>query len=708
MHNKVPSIHHARTIKTIDYIDPALFCQLFARSIFLVPLWAILLLPIVGYVCRSMGSVYNQVGLGIFLVWGLFFYLEGLLKLKIRIDDQYLYFGYRAIRLADLASIDVAYKRRSMLPEKLLLTTKQGALLKLNLAGLSQQGVETLVKHVQARNSTLNTAPVITTLVKCTRVVPKPQVESEEKLVLRYSSRQLLEDSFETFRLTATKWLRMGPILICAALAPVWMIGVSALYGCLQASSFDQIQNLNLNSFYARAIAGAQGAIIDSVQESAKGAITTNTDLAVMYGALALLGAIFSYILYLVWKANIVVADNQGISFQWQSGFTSISMGKVLWSEIVHATLYKPGSVETWKIRLKKQDGADFDIRLSGIAPEDRSKLLKRMERLIPNCEIDSELSQAMLPRAERSYTELWLQSLAQAPERKTLDPLEPGKTIGEERFEVLKVLGVGGQGTAYLARNLIDSKSETVVLKETILPVFVDVGVRRNALERFEQEAKLLKSIDDDGIVKLVDYFIEDHRAYLVLEHIDGCTLRELILRDGALSEDRVHDLALQMCHLLSVLHSNNTIHRDFTPDNLILNSKGKLKLIDFNVAQQIQEGSTGTIVGKHAYVPPEQFRGKAVLQSDLYAFGATLHYLLTGADPEPISVSSPRSKNESVSAAMDEVVKRATALQTNKRYLSATEIERDLIAVDAHKLDESSTLSVKIHKRQGVMENG
>ncbi len=101
--------------------------------------------------------------------------------------------------------------------------------------------------------------------------------------------------------------------------------------------------------------------------------------------------------------------------------------------------------------------------------------------------------------------------------------------------------------------------------------------------------------------------------------------------------------------CGLLDLLHANSIVHRDFTPDNLILNSKGQLKLIDFNVAQQIQEGSTGTIVGKHAYVPPEQFRGKATSQSDLYAFGATMFYLLTGKDPEPISQSIPSAETHS-----------------------------------------------------------
>ncbi len=81
----------------------------------------------------------------------------------------------------------------------------------------------------------------------------------------------------------------------------------------------------------------------------------------------------------------------------------------------------------------------------------------------------------------------------------------------------------------------------DTVVLKETILPIFVNESVRRDALERFEKEARLLKSIESNGIVKLIDYFIEDHRVYLVLEHIDGATLRELISRDGPMTEEQV-----------------------------------------------------------------------------------------------------------------------------------------------------------------------
>ena len=165
-------------------------------------------------------------------------------------------------------------------------------------------------------------------------------------------------------------------------------------------------------------------------------------------------------------------------------------------------------------------------------------------------------------------------------------------------------------------------------------------------------------------------------------------------------MSHTQAHDIALQMCDILKILHSHNIVHRDFTPDNLILNSKGKLKLIDFNVAQQVQGGSTGTIVGKHAYLPPEQFRGKATGQSDLYAFGATLFFILTGRDPEPISQSTPSTLNNEIDRSFDEIVKHATVLQTCNRYKSAEEIEADLLAMN----EQGDVLSTIIRQTEAV----
>jgi len=221
------------------------------------------------------------------------------------------------------------------------------------------------------------------------------------------------------------------------------------------------------------------------------------------------------------------------------------------------------------------------------------------------------------------------------------------------------------------------------VVLKESILPVYVDVNVRRDALERFQKEALMLSKLDHGQIVKLRHFFVEDHRSYLVLEHIDGMSLRQLVLEDGPLPVEAACELAVQMCAILTYLHSlvPPVVHRDFTPDNLIYNSRGVLKLVDFNVAQQTDATTTGTVVGKHAYIPPEQFRGKPTTQSDIYALGATLYFILTGQDPEPISQSHPIIIRDEVGERVDGMVARATAIDTRERYATILQLQDELL---------------------------
>jgi serine/threonine-protein kinase len=247
-------------------------------------------------------------------------------------------------------------------------------------------------------------------------------------------------------------------------------------------------------------------------------------------------------------------------------------------------------------------------------------------------------------------------------------------------RYQVLGQLGVGGQGTAYLAHDR--EVQHDVVLKEFILPVYVDTNVLRQSLERMQNEAAMLRKLNNPRIVRLKNFFVEDHRGYLVLERIDGDSLEQVVARDGPMSEDAVRRLAAQMCEILSYLHSLQppVIHRDFTPDNLILSKDGTLKLVDFNVAQQTESTATGTVVGKHAYLPPEQFRGRPTTQSDIYAMGATVYFLLTGQAPEPIKVSHPKMSREEVSEEIDAVVARATAFDTAKRYQSIAQLQSDL----------------------------
>src|SRR5262249_27367437 len=123
--------------------------------------------------------------------------------------------------------------------------------------------------------------------------------------------------------------------------------------------------------------------------------------------------------------------------------------------------------------------------------------------------------------------------------------------------------------------------------------------------------------------------------------------------------------------------------VHRDFTPENLILLGDRQIKLIDFNVAQELESTSTKTVVGKHAYIPPEQFRGRAVIQSDIYALGGTLFFFLTGEDPEPITSVHPKEKVSSVSAELDAIVARATQPAVAQRYADSQAVMKDLLAL-------------------------
>jgi serine/threonine-protein kinase len=269
------------------------------------------------------------------------------------------------------------------------------------------------------------------------------------------------------------------------------------------------------------------------------------------------------------------------------------------------------------------------------------------------------------------------------------------GEKLFGGRYEVIAELAAGGQAIVYEALDFggnggSKSVPRNVVLKEFVLPAHAGVSVRGRVLENIQREAKLLKSLKHPNIVKLLDFFVDDERAYLVLERIRGSNLKQLVEDKGALEEGQVVMFALQMCEILGYLHANNVVHRDFTPDNLILGHGDILKLIDFNVARQRENDSTKTVVGKHSYIPPEQFRGKAVPQSDLYAAGGTLHFLLTGLEPEPITSSQPRQFNAAISVELNRIVSKATALELGHRYPSCVELRADIQALKARYFDE------------------
>jgi tRNA A-37 threonylcarbamoyl transferase component Bud32 len=395
----------------------------------------------------------------------------------------------------------------------------------------------------------------------------------------------------------------------------------------------------------------------------------------------ALIGLMLLYFGIAICRPTHIQLSQKGIRFTFQMMPAFMWDPICAWSKIEQLCLEQtPGkaSIADHRLVFKLKDGKKMRLRLGSISSvAGKEEILSAVERWAPELPRSAEVISALQPPCDFSYTELWMEALTAPPKREKLKPLVNGSVLRDSQYIVSKMLGVGGQGTAYLAADSLSEQS--VVLKEFLLPVYVDVSARRRALESFEKEARLLKDLSHPNVVKLVDYFVEDHRAYLVLEHIDGRSLRQIVQQEGRRPESEVRGLAVQMCEILKYLHSQSppVVHRDFTPDNLILRKDGTLKLIDFNVAQQSDSSSAlSSVVGKPNYLSPEQFRGAPVSQSDIYAFGACLQYLLTGEDPVAIISSNPRLTRDDVSVELSEIVQKATQPDLANRFASASEI--------------------------------
>lgn len=397
--------------------------------------------------------------------------------------------------------------------------------------------------------------------------------------------------------------------------------------------------------------------------------------------------------------------STKGLRLYWIRWFGDNSSEYMPWNSISFVRLRQKKEFgflpELWIDFVNNAGGNAFSLRVDGVVTgEQRKRLHTAIKTHLHPSQIDPRLHDLLNPIKTDGYTQMWLEVLAASTHRLRQDTLPDKAVIANDRYEISGQIGSGGQCIAYVGKALPgalypDSKPLDVVLKEFVLPYNGGLHVSKKALDNIQREADLLRRLEHPQIVRLVDLFVEDQRAYLVLEHIEGESLRHVVARRGPLKEEEVIELGIQMCDILKYLHSQNppVLHRDFTPENLIMTPEGNLKLIDFNVAQEMHADATRTVVGKHSYIPPEQFRGKATPQSDLYALGASVYYLLTGKDPEPISVAHPRRINESISPACDTFVAQATAPDCDVRFASAAAAKEALLNLKSQMTSTAAT---------------
>ncbi|MEH2005153.1 protein kinase domain-containing protein [Nostoc sp.] len=265
--------------------------------------------------------------------------------------------------------------------------------------------------------------------------------------------------------------------------------------------------------------------------------------------------------------------------------------------------------------------------------------------------------------------------------------PLSVQQSI--RHYQILRILGQGGMGTTYLAwdaAGLIAGIPQLLVLKQ----MNADMMKIAKAQELFEREAYTLKSLNHPGIPKYYDFFVEDGKKYLAMELIHGQDLEKRVYTTGPVTPSQAIAWMIQTCDVLDYLHSQSPplIHRDIKPANLMVrSSENRIVVLDFGAVKEIGT-APGTRIGAEGYCAPEQERGQPLTQSDLYAIGPTLIFLLTGENPFKYYHQRGRNfrfdvaKVPTISSQLRDVIDRVTEPLPRDRYQTAKELAAALAA--------------------------
>jgi serine/threonine-protein kinase len=238
-----------------------------------------------------------------------------------------------------------------------------------------------------------------------------------------------------------------------------------------------------------------------------------------------------------------------------------------------------------------------------------------------------------------------------------------------------------------YLAEDLRLS-SRRCALAEMV-DSFTSQEMQQQAVAAFQREADMLAQLNNEHIPRIFDRFSEANRHYLVMEYIEGATLEdELKQNGGKLAPDRMIDVAIQVLATLEYLHELEppVIYRDLKPSNVMITPDGQAKLIDFGIARHFAPLTNATMIGTQGYAPPEQYRGRVEIRSDLYALGATMHQALSGRDPAnepPFSFPPLRKLVPDLDPPLAALVDQALAYDVVNRMRDAAEFKRRLIEI-------------------------
>ena len=270
------------------------------------------------------------------------------------------------------------------------------------------------------------------------------------------------------------------------------------------------------------------------------------------------------------------------------------------------------------------------------------------------------------------------------------------------DRYQIIRTIGEGGMANVYLAYDTILDRNVAVKILRG------DLAEDEKFVRKFQREAISASSLSHPNIVEMYDVGEDDGRYFIVMEYVEGVTLKNLIKRRGALTLSEVIDIMLQLTSAIACAHDSYIIHRDIKPQNVLILDDGRVKITDFGIAMALNSNEltqTNSVMGSVHYLPPEQANGTgATIKSDIYSLGILMYELLTGNLPfkgdsaveiaikqmkEPIP--SIVEQNPNMPQSIENIILKACAKNPKNRYESARQMYEDLTTcLDSTRISE------------------
>src|SRR5579859_2818919 len=270
------------------------------------------------------------------------------------------------------------------------------------------------------------------------------------------------------------------------------------------------------------------------------------------------------------------------------------------------------------------------------------------------------------------------------------VDDLEIGSVLAA-RYQILQLLGRGGMGAVYKAR---DTELDRVVALKLIRP---ELAKNPEILRRFKQELILARQVTHKNVIRIFDLGQSGGIKFITMDFVEGQDLRALLLERGKLPPEQAARVMLQICRALEAAHSEGVIHRDLKPQNIMVTPEGRVYVMDFGIARSAHlpgMTQTGALIGTPEYMSPEQARGEKLTErSDLFSLGVIFYELLTGKSPYPADAplgtlwkrlqekpKPPAEIDVTVPKPLNDIVMSALEIEPEKRLSSAREMAQQL----------------------------